>query len=223
MRLIHTEAGLDIHLDEMVPSIVTLENIERFSEYINELLCQFEGESGGFVLSEREKTLPLSKHSTLVLNPFSISCNEPKILKRVYAELNEEALSVHAELTAEINSYIISYLDQLVGGVHYPLRFELEMDIPGLLKLYGVKLDETDTDLLTRLTDYIKLSHRILGVVLFIFVGIKSYLSNDQLRHLYHEMQNEKAIFLDFESRYIDKIAEESHTLFDKDWCFIQL
>ena len=97
------------------------------------------------------------------------------------------------------------------------------MDIPGLLKLYGVKLDETDTDLLTRLTDYIKLSHRILGVVLFIFVGIKSYLSNDQLRHLYHEMQNEKAIFLDFESRYIDKIAEESHTLIDKDWCFIQL
>lgn len=223
MKLVHTELGLDIHLDEVRPSIVTIENIERFTELINELRCQFEGEPGGFVLSEREKNLTISKYSTLVINPFSVSCNEPKILKKVYSELTDAALSTYAESVAEMNAHIITCLDQLVGGMHYPLRFDLEMDISGLLKLYGVKLDETDTDLLTRLTDYIKFSHRILGVMLFIFVGIKSYLSNDQLRFLYHEMENEKALFLDFESRYIDKMAEELHTLIDKDWCFIQL
>ena len=223
MRLVHTALGIDLPLDEMAPSIVTVENIERFTELVNELVRQFQGENGGFILSENEKQLSLSRYSTLIINPFSVSCNEKKILTKIYSELGEEASGLLAEQTVRVNSVLVEYLDQLTGRVHYPLQFNYELDIAGLLKLFDVKIEETETDLLTRMLNYIKLSHRVLGIRLFVLIGIKNYFSDNQLTAMYHEFLNEKVQFLDFESRYIDKIDGERHTLIDKDWCFIQL
>lgn len=223
MRLVHTETGLDLLLEEAKPSIVTIEKIERYSEVIGELLRQFDGVGTNFILSEFGKVLPLSKTASLVMNPFTVSCNELKILKKVYAELTEDALHTFSEQTAQINAQLIEYLDTLVDSQHYPLKYDLEIDISGLLKLVGVKLDEIDTSILDRFLNYIKLSHRILGIRLFIFVGIKNFFSTEQLLNLYHELLNEQVFVLDFESHYVERLTNENHTIIDKDWCFIQL
>ena len=223
MRLVHSTSGIDLVLNEMTPSIVTIESIERFAELINELACQYQGGDGNFVLSEKEKQLSLPKYSALIMNPFSVSCNEKKIVTKLYSELGEEASGILAEQTAQVNAVLVDYLDRLTSRVHYPLQFDFELDISGLLKLFDVKINEIDTDLLSRLLSYMKLTHRVLGTRLFILVGIKNYFTDSQLTDIYHECINEKVLFLDFESRYIDKLEGEHHTLIDKDWCFIQL
>ena len=54
-----------------------------------------------------------------------------------------------------------------------------------LYKLYGVQLETDGSSTLEKLMDYIKIMSSLCGIHMMIFVNLKDYLSENQIKELY--------------------------------------
>lgn len=124
-----------------------LESPEYFSLYLQELFRQCENGEGGFVLSEGNQELDLSKHLEIIMNPFTVEMNSRKILNKLY--LNLEKISREEQMytkTLELTAYIHEYLLQLEQQTDYILSFDDNLEMATLLKAVGVSHEEIEED-----------------------------------------------------------------------------
>ena len=182
---------------------------------------QCETGEGEFVLSEAYKEKRLDKEAEVIVNPFHLDLNNRKILTKLYQELKESALGTRLEETLKLENHLEQYIIGLCDDVDYPLTYKSEMDIIALLKMFEVKLDETDTDVIERLVQYVKLMHAVLKIQLFVFINFKDFFSEDVLEELYKTLLYEKIGLLLVERHESHSINKERLTIIDKDACVI--
>ena len=123
----------------------------------------------------------------------------------------------------DINTQLVSFIDDIIETMPYKLDMSLDIDLSGLLKLYDVKFEMCDLTLLEKIVTYIKIMHQVCGIEVFAFIGLKSFLTEDDCVALYEEMCNEKVNIILFESHFCRKIEKESVIIIDKDLCIIEL
>ena len=99
------EIVLDFHENEI--QVVTIENREYLSAFLQNLYNQSQGIEGNIILSEGEKILPLSKAAEIVWNPFSIDINNKKILGKLFQELKNISIEDQYTEICELNSKIV--------------------------------------------------------------------------------------------------------------------
>lgn len=222
MRLVHfdlTEAILDetSNFTEWI-----LESPEIFSEYVQELNNQIAGEEGRFVLSENEKELDLEKKAELIINPFGVDVNSRKILNKLYTELSE--LSKTEQMytkTVELFQNMQEYMFELEQCTDYILEFDHDLDMIALLKAMNIRYENKEVNQLERLIQYIKILSSAAGIRLFIFVNIRSYLSEEQMQEIVKELcyQEVHALFIENQQRSCMKGGRQY--IIDKDRCEI--
>ena len=122
---------------------------------------------------------------------------------------------------AEINGKIVRLLDSISTQLPYILRFDLDLNFPGLMKLYNLSLDEQEMSLTEKLCTYIRYFHQLCRTELFIFLNLKQILSTQQLSEFYKFCYYEKVYSLDIESCSVPKIETEHFTILDNDLCLI--
>lgn len=183
MKLIHF--GLSgILLDEDIDFTEWIvESPESFSGYVLELSTQIDGNEGQFVLSEKNKELDLAKKAELIFDPLTVDINERKILNKLYMELSD--LSKREEMyikTVELLRSLQEYLLELEQCTEYILEFDQETDMSALLKAVNIRYETRDMDFLERLVQYMKVLAAMAGIKIFIFVNLRSYLTDHQMQ-----------------------------------------
>lgn len=121
-----------------------------------------------------------------------------------------------------INTAMISYLDNLVLKVPYPVKFNLELDMVSLLKQYEVQLDIEHLSIFEKLLTYIQLEKMLCGTKIIVFVNIKAYLNEKQLEELYQTAFYNKIYLLLLETTQKEMILSEKYIIIDKDKCVIE-
>ena len=192
MKLVHAEYGIEIELKENQIPVLVIEAPETFSELIQELYLSKQGGEGKVLLSEADKLLNMGKFLELVVNPFAIDVNEKRIVQKLYQEIESRVQEQLVLETAEIHSQLISYLEEIAGKVTYPVTFDLEENVLGLMKIYNVRLETESITLLEKLVEYFRLLHQLCRVEVIVCVNLKSYLSESELRQLYEAVFYEK-------------------------------
>lgn len=115
-RLTHGEYGFILELEENVVYEIVAENPVIFTAIVRELSEQVEGSSGGFRLSQGEKSLSLEKKVVFVKDIFNIDINQRNILSKLCTELGESAHSVCLqERSIFVESYI-KYMDVICNN-----------------------------------------------------------------------------------------------------------
>ena len=221
MKLICNRYGLEIEFRENEIQVLQIESSSLFLEITEMLWKQCETGEGEFVLSEAYKEKRLDKEAEVIVNPFRLDLNNRKILTKLYQELKESALGARLEETLKLENHLEQYIIGLCDDVDYPLTYKSEMDIIALLKMFEVKLDETDTDVIERLVQYVKLMHAVLKIQLFVFINFKDFFSEDVLEELYKTLLYEKIGLLLVERHESHSINKERLTIIDKDACVI--
>lgn len=61
----------------------------------------------------------------------------------------------------------------------------MDLNLMDLYKLYGVQLETDGSSTLEKLMDYIKIMSSLCGIHMMIFVNLKDYLSENQIKELY--------------------------------------
>lgn len=223
MKLVYPEYQLEVSLRENQITILTIENPRAYARVLSDLWNQTQGAEGGFILSECEKILSISRELECIFNPFALDCNDKKVIHKLYQELKEQAEENLLLETTEINREIILYLQKLLVQVPYALNYEVDLELPALLKIYDVKVDSIGTGMLEKLVEYMKVLNQICHMRIFVFVGLKQYLTREELEKLYEFVFYEKIILCIVEAVQTPRINGEKNWLLDKDLCIIEL
>ena len=222
MKLIHTELAGEILKERKAFSEWIIESPELFSGYLQEIYGQCAKREGRFVLSDGDKEVELTKVVEIITDPFAVDLNGRKILNRLYTELVD--VSRAAEMytqTLELTQRIQEYILQLEEKTNHIFQFNDEMDISGLLKMMEVKIEDSDDFFFERLCSYIKNAVNVLGVRLFVFVNLRSYLTDEQMQELIKEViyQEIQALFIENQERAC--LEGGMRYIIDKDYCEI--
>lgn len=222
MKLVYPEYNLEMTLQENQVIVLAIENQRAFSKMLAELWSQVNGGEGSFVLSQKDKIEKFSRKSTFVMNPFSMDCNEKKIINKLYQELNEISSEKLLEKLALLNNQSICLIDEAVQNVPYQLQYDLELDFQGLLKLYNVKIESNPESILEKIMDYLRVMHQICGIEIVFFLNLKQYLTEEELKGLYEFVFYEKIYLIEIEGNFSEEIMGEKWWILDKDLCIIE-
>lgn len=223
MKLVCSEYGLELELEENKVQVLLLEKQEIALTMTESIWKQSNGEEGIFILSDADKIHNIAKEVCVILNVFDINCNDRKILSRLYQEIALVAQEQMYEEVAETNGSIVKFLEDLLQRMSYDLDFQYELDILGLMKLYEVKIGAEGQNIVERLIDYIRCMHQICRVLYFVFAHLKQYLNTEQLKMLYEFAMYEKVFLILIEGVEREKVECEKYWILDKDMCIIDI
>ena len=90
-----------------------------------------------------------------------------------------------------------------------------------LLKAVGVSHEEIEEDFFERLVRYVKISVEVLSTKIFVFVNIRSYLTDYQVQALVKEIQYQEAKIILMESQEKGCLKGGMRYIIDRDGCEI--
>ena len=221
MRLSCPEYDLNYLFEENKATEFLIDSPDKYQEIISKLIAQFNGEDDSFVFSENDKELKLDKIADIILSPFQIENNNRKILAKIYQESIKEQQATNSELIQQLQSYMERFVIEICEHSDYALTYDSNPEVVDVLKMFNVHVDDSEIDLAERIISYIKLSHRVLNVSLFVFAGLRAYFTDDVLDQILQTLSYEKVCVLLIE-RYDSKLLEhENRIILDRDDCII--
>lgn len=221
MKAIYAKYGIELSLEENRIITLVVENPKVMSDMLRDIFRQINGEEGGWILSENDKIFPLEKTGVLLDNPLTADCNEKKILTKLHKELSEQAKTSLYEECTQVNFHIVDFLEKLFATVPYHLEMELDVDVAGLLKLYGVKIESDGADVLENLIDYLRAISSICNIHVVWILNLKQFLTEEQVDQLYEFCFYEKIYLINLEGQKNYSLKQEKCVIIDKDLCVI--
>lgn len=223
MRLVNAEYGMTLELDENRATILIIEERKMRLRIIAELYRQCSGEIGNFVLSQDNQILKIQKMTDILLSPFSIDCNNRKILTKLYQEIQDCGNEDFYNEKEKINSEILLLFDKIMLNVSYNITTALDLDFVELCKLYNVQLEGAGETSIEQLMDYIRVMSQLCGYKVFILLNFTMYLSREELKNLYEFAAYQKIYLLLIEYFMPALIANEKGCIIDEDGCIIDI
>lgn len=199
-----------------------IESPDLFARYVQELVLQYEGNDGEFVLSDHDMFVEISKYMEIIFNPFGIDINSKKILNKLYLDLEKLAKTEEIYLqTREMMQGLTKYLLELEQKSEYILGFEQEFDLTAIFKGVGMKHEIMEEDYLEKLIRYIKIISQVLGIKIITFINIRSYLNDEQMEQLLKEAIYQEVQILLIENQEKSYLKGVFRYIIDYDKCEI--
>jgi len=224
VRLLHKDFRFRFEFAENARSLLIVERPEIFSSMVGELSGDFFEEEARFVLSEDDKIMKKKESLECIVNPWSASMNEKRILNRVHDMLKKQIQS--SDLLLE-NNRVYAQIEEfallILQNTDLDLTYSEKTDVQNLIKFMDIRFSEKQETLLEKLVDYIKVSHDILGIQCFVFVNLLAYLTSYEIEKLYEYVNYQKIHVLLLESRQPEGLEMFSDiVIIDKDACEIE-
>ena len=223
MKLTYGEYGIELNIMENQINILVAESPTFFSKLIETFCAEKRNGDGNIILSEKDKIITFSKIAEIIIDPFSIDPNERRIMQKLYQELCTVTVDRLFVETSETHARVVSYLEEMIQKVPYHVTFDIEENIPNLLKAYNVRLETEGVTLLERIVEYLRLLHQLCKIKVIIFVNLKTYLSDSELEQLYEFSAYEKISLVLLENVHRNRLKNEKICIVDHDCCIINL
>ena len=221
MKLVYTSLQSEIEIENGRFNSIIVENQNYYYQLVRDLKLQMDGKEGGWTLSNNDKPLVVSKNIELFIDYFDINCNHKTIITKIINAL---------EKTASDNEYIDDTLQLLADVERYIYNlsedYEIMIDcdkvtISQLLKAMGITVHIDSEELTEVLYTYMQIFRQFVGDRLFVFVNMRSYVSNIQFDEFIKTIINHgyQAIFL--ENKEYPILENERRLIIDEDLCEI--
>ena len=222
MKLVHPELHFQIKFVEQEIPVCLVESPVRWREVQKELLAQYRGEEGDWILSEEDKEIKFSAFVEMIVNPLCLEENQKRIMNAFLRSFSEMANNeVYWKRSQELNGEIQKFFSDM--EMEYPFEYHInsEIDFSALAKAMGIQIEcEYENDL-ERLLQYCILTREIMKVKLFVFFNLHDYFTEDELKLFYQEIAVRKWNVLLLESTEKERISGEKYYIIDKDNCEI--
>lgn len=184
MNLVTKYLENSLEIKSKTINTLVIEDTHYFSLFLKGLIESTEIESDEFELIEDYKTVDMTKYVEVIFDIFNLEANSANILKKMYAEL-EEDLNTQEVYTkkVELESIIANITDELI----YRSRFSLkagEINYQNLFKAIEIEFDYEKNSVLERLIEYIKVTSELLKTKVYIIVNLDSFISEEELVEL---------------------------------------
>ena len=179
---LHLETQLTIS-DEHVQLLI-IENPTEFYKMVSDLDGEFDGREGTFVFSVDGQIGPAVKYGVMISDLFHFDLNDKKLLNLLYKRLEGSAFGDKITYFNGLTAKIVEFLEE----ISFTVPFSLEYDEPqpsDYFKAAGVKLAKVYDTLEEKIVCYINALIELKQCEFFVFVNLKSVLSDDKLEQIY--------------------------------------
>ena len=191
------------------------------SKLVLDLIAQCNNLDGGFTLWDNDGITPLYKSADIVVDPFSADINRRDVLTQLYAIMKSDALGEDMYIhTNELLSEIEKGFRKIINRQDPNIESD-SPDVLGLFKIMNVRFEVSDS-LLMRMCDYMDICREYLKTKLFIFVNLKSFLSESEVSQLYKHSSYRKHVILLIENKQSKTMDLENIRVIDESLCEIK-
>lgn len=210
-----------LEFSELQIPVIVIENQKYFFELVSDIHSQIQGKDGDFILSESGEPVDLSKRADLIIDIFSLDCNQRKSLSLLYKKIAEASLLGKNHLNyKEVQLKINAYLQEIIDQFDYPLNFTEELSIHDLIKAADVKFNFEDQDFSEALINYLSIMRDFGEKTVFFLCNLKAWLGNDVLMKFYKDIIYRKITIVLMENHIYENNPEcEICRIIDNDLC----
>lgn len=206
-----------IEFTENSVNVLIIENSKMFRDILSMLLNASNGYDTELILSD-VKTLSIEKYVELIFSPFSIDLNNKKLLNKLNDYL-AKSLDSYEEKYNSLAHSMNQFGSDLTMLSQYAVIYSEIQNVQQVIKVLDFRIDD-DLPINERIIEYMRLNRDLLGKKLFIFVGLKSYFSEEELKLFYRDIIAEKFDILLLEGhQYSYTIDIEKIRIIDNDLC----
>lgn len=219
MILAHPQMDTVLEFDGSHVNTLVVEHPDFYRSLICDLYGQLQGEEGKLILSEKGKTLPISKWVELVDNCIHFELNRKSLLTKICTAMERTAVSESFFLkTSELLCALEHYVDELAFELPGDIVCE-KCSVAGILKGIGVSIRDDYDDPLERLIDFMELVREFDRDKLFVLVGLRSFFADQQVEVFLKTVLDHgyQVLLLDCVSR--EKLNSEKRLTIDNDLC----
>ena len=199
---------------------LVVENVELLRTIILQLKFQINNKIGDFILSDNDAILDISKNILLITDVFEIS-GLSKQLKNKLQQYVESSYD-NDDLYQDVYQKLIEFGNDLTNSSPYPLCFNQEISKFDIIKLLNIQFEHNYSSLLEEVIDYIDIFSQIIKTKLFVFVSLRSFLTDEEFNN-FMKIMDYKGIRVLLIERYLllDTGTNNNVHIIDKDLCVI--
>ena len=204
--------------DGKFPSVV-IENPNFFYRFVNDLYCQYNGESGEAVLSENNVPISIFGNLELLTNFFPFEINRKPLLTKISAKLEKSSLSPEFY---ERSQQLIGNIENFILDLAFQNDLDLEfskLSVSGILKSAGICLQEDDLTLAEKILTYMELMRANRLASLFVFVNLRSFADAETMEKLTDSCCRHEYNIMLIDNREYERLSLENRTVIDIDLC----
>ena len=199
---------------------LVVENVELLRTIILQLKFQINNKIGDFILSDNDEILDISKNILLITDVFEISSLSKQLKNKLqqYVETSYD----NDDLYQDVYQKLIEFGNDLTNSSPYPLCFNQEISKFDIIKILDIQLEHNYSSLLEEVIDYIDIFSQIIKTKLFVFVSLRSFLTDEEFKN-FMKIMDYKGIRVLLIERYLslDNGINNNVHIIDKDLCVI--
>ncbi|WP_067141396.1 type II-A CRISPR-associated protein Csn2 [Oceanivirga salmonicida] len=208
----------EIDFEKNLINTIVIEDNVFFRKICNELVNNID-KSDLFILSKNKcEDLSMSSNSIVISDLLNININ--KEINKIYKKISSIALEEKYDETLNITNKIKKYIFDILSNSNYSFTMSDTIALTDLFKSVTLKLEEEE-NLSYKILDYMKLLNDLTGINFFIFINLKTFFSNEEIKEIYKYCTYNKFNLILFENNISEKIENEYKIVIDKDLCEI--
>lgn len=205
----------NIHGNELI-----IEHPTFFRDFVKDFYFH-KDDGSGISLTENGKSLKFSDEIDTIINPLKLDFGNRKATTNLLKILAKASLSENYYLeTSKLKTKIIKYLGDVINSENF--YFEVEADdfsLDQIAKAINFHVVNDEDDFVELLTDYLEMMRELAKTKLFVFIALRSFVSDEELSRLYHNIQNREINILLIEDQTRSNILEIPRITIDSDLC----
>lgn len=203
------------HLHELI-----IENQKYFRDFVKDFY--FHNDDGsGISLTESGKALKFKDDVDVIINPLKLDFGNKKAVTNLLKLLAEASVSENYYLsTNKLKTKIVKYLSDVISTEQF--GFEIEADdfsLDQIAKAVNFHVVGDEDDFVDLITDYLEMMRELAKTKIFVFIALRSFISDDELARLRENIMNHQLDVLLIEDQTRTKIDGIARMTIDADLC----
>ena len=219
MKLVYSELFSPFTLECDRVNLISIEQGSLYYKLMNEFSAQCGGHDGGFVLSENNKVLNISKSAELITGYIPFDSNPKRLITRLYSKLESLCIGELYDRTIKLRSEISEYMSMASSMIESDTEFNDQVDLSVLFKCLELKFSCQSDRLSDKLINFIINSYELDNRRLFVTVGLLDFMSREEAELFFRTITSHKLTLLMFEN-FSDFSGELINRMtIDNDYC----
>lgn len=172
-----------------------------------------------FLLDENNEMLNMSKEMYITFDIFNIDYSSKKILNSLYSIIQKNIEANQDFMIEDMVIKIRNYLIEEINELPFEFTMKQELDIIEILKLFGVKIDNTCySTILEKIEGLVDVISTLKLAKILIIPNLKQYLTDDELVEFYKYSMYNNIKLLIIERKNGEKLKYENILKIDNEF-----
>lgn len=198
-----------------------IENPKFLRELVKDLTVDEEEKEVS--ISIEGKVLSFDKDLDVIFNPLKLDFNNKRTMATLLKLLLRSSLSEDFYLaTNKLKTKIVKYFSEIVDAENFEFGVSTDdFTMDSVAKAISVHIVGDEDDFVELLTDYVSMMTELASIKLFIFINLRCFISDEDMKRFHHNLNNHQINVLLLEGLTKAKMENIPRLIIDQDMCEI--